>query len=85
MINTLIAEYLSARLHRCTLSVFLAESAVDECAVLTHEDILTMLKIKPGTLLHSAIESSKADGKENRASLVTLEVCSETRLRYSDQ
>lgn len=71
MINTLIAEYLGARAHTCTLSVFLPEVSLDGSAVLTHDDILTMLQIMPGSLLHSSIHTAIADEKENGMFMAT--------------
>eukprot|EP00892_Ulva_mutabilis_P008038 jgi/Ulvmu1/5606/UM023_0143.1 len=72
MINTLVAEYLAARRHTCTLSVFLPEAALYDCAVLTHDDILEMLHIRPGMLLHSTIQTAKVDEQENRKKPFTL-------------
>lgn len=67
MVNTLIAEYLGARAHTCTLSVFLPEVCLSDTAVLTHEDILSLLEIRPGAKLHSVVHSSMVEDKENRA------------------
>lgn len=68
MVNTLIAEYLGARAHTCTLSVFLPEVSLSDSAVLTHDDILSLLEIRPGTRLYSAVHSSMVEEKENRKS-----------------
>lgn len=66
MVNTLIAEYLGARAHTCTLSVFLPEASLSDTAILTHDDILTMLHVQPGTQTYKSIHSSIGGGQENR-------------------
>lgn len=68
MVNTLIAEYLGARAHTCTLSVFLPEVSLSDSAVLTHDDILAMLQIRPGTHLYGTIHNAMTEEKENRTS-----------------
>lgn len=65
MVNTLVAEYLGARAHTCTLSVFLPEVSLSDSAVLTHDDILAMLQIRPGTQLYSTIQTAMTEEKEN--------------------
>jgi hypothetical protein len=64
-LNTIIAEYLAASQRTCTLSVFLPEAALSDCAALSHEDIMSILQIRPHSPLDQRIRAALAADKEN--------------------